>query len=540
MASIPLAINPAPQNPGPLDMAQGGLNVQRLINAVQLQKQTEAQNALQQQSAQIQLQQQQRDQQDQQAIRELAPKFVGKDENGNGTFDYDGFSNAALQRTGNPNLVNQLRMQRYQMIEAASKAGKEQLSNEQEHNKAAYEVIEGVKGTQDPNERQQAYATGLNRLRLLGMDTSHLPASAPDDKALEAYESQLGMHGQLLADAKTQAETKEKDAEAAQKDWQKFENMGVMVNTKTGEQRTITGGVMPPGQLEGKYVALQTQKNTPGAVPLNAEQNAFLKSYERMKELVPQYNFNLANNTGGVGGSNAPADVAKRFGMTPEAFDQAAEKYVATGNLPPVGRGPNGMALQRALMNRGGELHPGEALAANSAEFKANEASLKKLQTNFDGVNAFENTALKNLDQVALTGSKVPDLGTRFANVPVRMISAQMLGTPEMAQFRTALLTAQTEAAKVLASANATGVLSDSARHEAQEVLDGNLPFPAMMASINQLKTDFANRHESYANQISDIQKRLGNKNATPQADATAKPANHPFFEQYGGVALPK
>lgn len=201
------------------------------------------------------------------------------------------------------------------------------------------------------------------------------------------------------------------------------------------------------------------------------------------------------------------------------ALDQQAELYSQTHELPAgLTRSPGTTA---AIIARAAQLHPDNVLAQSQAQFEGDKKSLANLQKNFDQVTAFENTAIKNLDQVAKTGAKVPDLGSRFANVPVRSINAKMLGTKEMAAFRTALLTAQTEAAKVLTSANANGVLSNQARDEAEAVLDGNLPFPAMMASINQLKTDFGNRHSAYQQQIDQIKGRMSNKpSGTPPPGA--------------------
>jgi hypothetical protein len=227
--------------------------------------------------------------------------------------------------------------------------------------------------------------------------------------------------------------------------------------------------------------------------------------------LAPNITASIAARTGAGGSSGA---VAQQFGMTPEALDQAAEKYSTTGQLPPAGRSGAGLAMARAIMNRAGELHPGQTLAANSAEYKANAGSLDKLQSQFDTVNAFENTAIKNLDRLVQNGAKIPDLGTRFANVPVRQITEKMIGTPAMAKFKADLLTAQTESAKVLNSANAGGVLSDSARKEAEDILSGNLPYPAMVAAVNELKNDMGNRHQSYQEQIQDIKGRLGKTNS--------------------------
>ena len=197
------------------------------------------------------------------------------------------------------------------------------------------------------------------------------------------------------------------------------------------------------------------------------------------------------------------------------ALDLVANNYLQTGQMPPeLSRSPGTIT---AVINRAAQINAekgGGSIAANSAEYKANTDSLKKLQTNFDQVQAFENTATANMNLLQQTAQKIPDLGSRFANVPVRMVNSQMIGTANMAAFKTALATAQTEAAKVLNSSNATGVLSDSSRHELQDIIDGNVPLPAMVASLNTLKQDMANRTQSYKAQIGDIQGRI--KGAAP------------------------
>ena len=45
-----------------------------------------------------------------------------------------------------------------------------------------------------------------------------------------------------------------------------------------------------------------------------------------------------------------------------------------------------------------------------------------------------------------------------------------------------------------------------------------------MVAAVNELKNDMGNRHQSYQDQISDIQGRLRNPNAPPAATSTATP----------------
>jgi hypothetical protein len=208
--------------------------------------------------------------------------------------------------------------------------------------------------------------------------------------------------------------------------------------------------------------------------------------------------------------------------LTPAAMDQAAERWYSTGQLPPAVRGAAGLAQNRMIMNRAAELHPQANLAANTAEYKANADSLRKLQTSYDQVSAFENTARKNMDLAQQLTRNIPDLGSRFANIPLRGLSAGMIGSENMARFNTALQTAQTEAAKVLNNPQASGVLSDSARGDLQRIVDGSLPTGSLIGVFDTLRQDMANRNQSYSEQIATIKGRLGQPQAAQGAGGGA------------------
>lgn len=323
--SIPLSIQPprAPENP--LDQYARVLAIKNQATESQLQQQAQQSNAIA-----LKTQQQQYD--DQQTLRTLAPKFSGKDKDGNGTYDLEGLASAAEAKGVSPALTNQIRQQHYQHVEQAAKAGSAQLELEQKQNQQRYEVLEGVKSIDDPNERETAYQQGLNKLATGGMDVSHLPKNAPDNKALEAYESQLGMHGQVVADAKSLAETNEKNASAAEKEWQKFPELGVMVNTKTGEQRQVAGtaGMMTPGMMESKYV--QTQQNKALGKPLSAEDAAFVKGYEKYQAIKPSIQ-NYFQQGGPLSPGAAPtpggSPATPKAALTPEQM--AAKAQTAEG-----------------------------------------------------------------------------------------------------------------------------------------------------------------------------------------------------------------
>lgn len=222
--------------------------------------------------------------------------------------------------------------------------------------------------------------------------------------------------------------------------------------------------------------------------------------------------------------------------LTDAALDQAAEKYFATGTLPSMGMGAAGAAARTKIMNRAGELHPEGSLAANSAEYKANQASLSKIQTNFDQVTAFENTAGKNLDQFLTAAKKLSDTGSPLLNKPFREIESTVGGSPDVVAARTAGTTALTEIAKVLNSSNASGVLSDSARNEVEGLIGKGATLAQIQSAADILRKDMANRRDSYQQQIADIQNRLGGKGQVTTTQAPASTGPDPFA-QFGGKA---
>lgn len=267
-------------------------------------------------------------------------------------------------------------------------------------------------------------------------------------------------------------------------------------------------------QAKNKDLALRTKEfeaTLPGGSkedPARAQMQAWLKKnpgkdeadYEVWKsKLNPLAQITVANAAGG--------------GMAADAVDQAAEMYHLTGKLPPGGRGVAGLAQNRKIMNRAAELYPG-SMGSDTAEYAANKKSLEHLQTQFDSVSAFEKTARRNLQLLSKKIDAIPDLGTRFANTPLRLIQGNMIGDKAYGEMKAALLTARSEVGRVLASASAAGAVPVSQAQEVQEALDGNMPGKTAKGVIDTFLQDMDNRHVSYDEQIKDIQSKLGGKKA--------------------------
>jgi hypothetical protein len=358
----------------------------------------------------------------------------------------------------------------------------EQLAQQQKQMDLTQGVHDAV--TQAPPEQKNTvYQAGLHQLQAAGVDTSKEPLQYPGDDVFAQHLPAIRFHSAILADEQKDRETTAKEQEAQAK----------IAGAQTTQQRLQAE--MPGGPLEApdKAELADWLKKNPDKGP---------SDYVAWKAKQTPTAMVLGNMLG-QGGANS-------------ALDQQAEKYFQTGQLPGgFSRSPGTTA---AIIQRANALHPGESLAENQAGYKANQASLTGLQKNFDTVSAFENTAGKNLDLYLQKLNAIPDLGVKFANVPLRMIDDKLVGSDNYQAMKAAQQTAAAEVAKVLSSANASGVLSDSQKKEAEDILSGNLSYSAAKNVVATLKQDFANRHQSYQAQIADIQGRLGQgSKPTPQ-----------------------
>jgi len=201
---------------------------------LQIQEAQNRQRYLQQQTQGLQLENQQRQLQlqDAQTLRSIAPNHLTRDEDGkvNG-YDWQGLFDEASQRGVNPATLNKMQMDQADVRQKLASASKSERENWEGLMKEAYEHVEGVRGIQDPQQRQQLYSHALGWAAKNKVDISQFPKQAPDDNGLSPIESQLGMTSQHLADAKTAAEGQKMGAEAGLSQIK----LGLAQNTKPGD-----------------------------------------------------------------------------------------------------------------------------------------------------------------------------------------------------------------------------------------------------------------------------------------------------------------
>jgi hypothetical protein len=233
------------------------------------------------------------------------------------------------------------------------------------------------------------------------------------------------------------------------------------------------------------------------------------------------------------GGGRGPAlptetDPAKIFpfgksGPSQAAIDKQAEVLAVTGQMPPGKWGKASAAVSTAVYNRMNELYPDAHLASNKADYVSNSNSLRSLTKAQDSLESFEKGVVQNGKLMLDAAKGIPDFGSSLINQPVRAWKLKA-GDPAVARFNTARQVFVTEAGKVLGGALQGSPGTEGMRHEAQELLRGDMTVPQMEAVLQTIEADAANRKGAAASQITDVRGRMSGKPASSQA-APASPA---------------
>ena len=224
-----------------------------------------------------------------------------------------------------------------------------------------------------------------------------------------------------------------------------------------------------------------------------------------------------------TGPASAPKtidDLARGSGYTVAGLRKAAEAYHESGALPALG---NRAAAKQAIQNAEALLYPTGDIAMTGAGFKANQGALNAITKQYTAVKAYEQTGLNNLKMFTDLAAKIPDTGVPWLNTPVRYLSANMVGSANMAAVNAARQVALTEISKVVNNPNLSGALSDSARSEVLGLIPENATFGQIKRVADVLRRDMANRPAAMQKQISDLKYEMAHPGASaPQAEAPA------------------
>lgn len=228
-----------------------------------------------------------------------------------------------------------------------------------------------------------------------------------------------------------------------------------------------------------------------------------------------------------IKGDEAPRDDGS---LSDDAAEQAAERYITNGTLPPMGQGKVGTQNRDKILNKAAEMEKltgrtgAEAVAA-WAGVKANTQALGQLTKTRSMVESFENTAIKNADLMLTLAPK----GGGTTNSPVvnRWIQAgrkQIAGDADVSQFDIALGTFADEYAKIVSGSTGAAGTSDASRKEAYDRLSKYATQGQLQGGIATMKKEMHNRITSLKDQEASTKAAISGGTGDAHAAAAVAP----------------
>jgi hypothetical protein len=135
-----------------------------------------------------------------------------------------------------------------------------------------------------------------------------------------------------------------------------------------------------------------------------------------------------------------------------------------------------------------------QLLVAGQQGFKATSNALGQVTKDLAAIRPYKDMLDQNAN-IAISLSKQAIKGnSALANKPINWVKQNMGDNPDTNEYLAQIAIVQTEAARVLSNPRLVGQLSDSARHEMQELVNGNMPLESTERVLNRIKQDGTNR----------------------------------------------
>jgi hypothetical protein len=250
----------------------------------------------------------------------------------------------------------------------------------------------------------------------------------------------------------------------------------------------------------------------------------------KSREAIAGRNFNekvreFEVKRGDAGGAGSP-------GMTDSAKRDAAEIYYMTGKLPPLGVGRAARDTKLEIMALAGDMgeragaKPGD-LIARQQFVRASQSELSQLMAQRGKLTAFASTARENLKAAIELSKKVDAQGIPVINRWILAGRKKIEGDPDVTQFDIFTNRAVAEIARLTSSATGGGVSTDSARREADELLQTAFNPGQFEAAAGALDKEVDFRLDGFEKTIKAIQinvRRLAPSGGTPSGAGGTKP----------------
>jgi hypothetical protein len=281
------------------------------------------------------------------------------------------------------------------------------------------------------------------------------------------------------------------------------------VGTADGSTKIGTFDVLKPDGTfdKAQYDALQQAlKENPQAVRQTSEQWSNNKARLMSEQFAGRLLIAQQKAAGSV--QDLDPDTLALAAADVQAQPEHMRNYASFGQAGQGRRDQINGAIAQNL--KAMHLNPSD-LTGWRAEVKANGTAIGKLVPQLQQISVNEDLARNNGDRIMSLVDKVNT--SQFSSINSLLQGVKKgTGGADAAELSSVLVTFQTEAARIVAgSPNQTGVLSDAARHELQQVVDGTLAPGALKRVIQRLYTEFDVKRAAIRDAISSSAGVMGN-----------------------------
>jgi hypothetical protein len=294
----------------------------------------------------------------------------------------------------------------------------------------------------------------------------------------------------------------------------------MMEKQAAGEEKTQLTG------LDKRMQYGQEAQQWKDALAQRAEQNRY-----QMAALDANAGLQRADITGQYGLIRSrEALVAKEAGASgalASVSDATIDNWATTlrkrGTMPQLPRGKEILPIRDMIVQRALEQDPDFDQATAAATYSGKATAYAKLKTQQTNIGAFKDTALRNIDVLKGFIGKIPNLGSPILNKPARA-AARAMGNTDVAAFESALMFVQQETARILATAQGNGIVTDDARRHLESAMSSaDTPEQAIAVLDKVILPDFANRSKAHDAALSALEKDIGGESSKASAAPVKK-----------------
>lgn len=200
------------------------------------------------------------------------------------------------------------------------------------------------------------------------------------------------------------------------------------------------------------------------------------------------------------------------------------DKYKVDRVNPPFSMGKAGEADREAWFRAVAKFSKEDGLsggevAGGQADGRANSAALTQNTKDIASIRPYKEMLDKNANIAIDLSKKVALTNSAWANRPVQWLRANGTSDPNLREYLAQIQIVSTEAARVLNNPRLTGQLTDSARHEMQEIINGKMPLADTERVLKRMMQDGDNRVTSLQTENASLKRGASGKSG----DAPAK-----------------